>query len=458
MTELVLYVVAKGGIVLFGIAAGFVERVRHWSLPARAAVAYGTGAVALTLHATVLSAIAIPWTVATLALPLIALSGTALMLTLRWSPARRGSPVHPERPWFAWAITAAGLLHYALSVISLRSTSMDYLYFWGPKAVRFTAARGIDATLLADPFFMHLRPTYPLLVPVGYSWDSMLTGRMLWRLEMLDSAIWLAAAAVIVHAILAETYGPRARIGAAFWSVAISASAAASYSAGNAEAPLVFYVTIAAAALANADRGLEIIAAIMLAGSVLTKSEGRVLWIAIVAGAALAALVRRERRTARRFVPAVIVPAAALGVWYGYQLLHRLPLRDEMRQAVFSDLDFSRAGIVATTMFRFLGEGTWGLGWVVAIAVLLICRKSWREAILPAAASLSVMALYLVYYLHERRPLELVMFWEVPRISQPSLSLLILAAAQVHGREAVIAHDREQDASQPSDAELARSV
>lgn len=438
MTDLLVYAVAKACLILFGLPLAFLRPAGAWSLLPRAAVAYGGGALFLTLHATLLSIAGIPWSIGTLGVPLIVLStaGVALILRTRERPA--GSPRFTVS-WWAWSLTGAGLVHFALSVISLRSTSMDYLYFWGPKAVRFTAARGIDAGLLAEPFFMHLRPTYPPLVSIGYSWDSLFTGRMIWRMEMLDSIIWLIATVLVLHAILTASYGPRARIALAFWSVAISASAAASYSAGNAETPLLFYVTVAAAALAERRREMDVLGALMLAGCVLTKSEGRVLWLAIVGGLLLTSFAHRERPSIRGVVTALLIPGIALGSWYAYQVVHRLPLHDQMRDGVLAQLDLSRAGIVATTMVRFLGEGTWGIGWVVPIAILLICRRSWCEAVLPATASIGVMALYLVYYLHEQRPLDIVMWWEVPRISQPSLSLIILAAARVYGHEITFA-------------------
>lgn len=217
-------------------------------------------------------------------------------------------------------------------------------------------------------------------------------------------------------------------------------------------------MTIAAAALADRRRGLDILGAVMLAGCVLTKSEGRLLWLAIIGGLLLAAFAHRERPSIHRIAPLLFVPGIALGSWYAYQLLHRLPLRDEMRDDVLSQLDVSRAGIVATTMVRFLGEGTWWIGWLVPIAILIICRRSWREAVLPATASIGVMALYLVYYLHEQRPLDIVMWWEVPRISQPSLSLIILAAARVYGHEMTFAGSDQQRVTIVCDAPSSASV
>lgn len=237
MTEVFLYAVAKTSLILFGAPLAFLEPVRGWSLPARAAVAYGGGAALLTIHATLLSIIGIPWSIGTLGIPLIVSSTVGIALFLRMSERPAGSP-RPGTSWWVWSITGAGLAHFAFSVFSLRSTSMDYLYFWGPKAVRFTEARGIDPGLLAEPFLMHLRPTYPPLVPIGFSWDSLFTGRMIWRMEMLNSIVWLIAATLILHAILTASYGAGARVAVVFWSVTISASAAASFSAGNAETPL----------------------------------------------------------------------------------------------------------------------------------------------------------------------------------------------------------------------------
>ena len=56
MTEVFLYAVAKTSLILFGAPLAFLEPVRGWSLPARAAVAYGGGAAVLTNHKSLLAA------------------------------------------------------------------------------------------------------------------------------------------------------------------------------------------------------------------------------------------------------------------------------------------------------------------------------------------------------------------------------------------------------------------
>lgn len=427
MTAWPLYLVAKLGLVLFGLPVAFIHPVRDWSVPARAGAAFGAGAVALTLNGVLLSILGVRWTIATLAIPLATISVLTTVLLFRRAAAPR-----PERDgprWPAWSIAAAGWLHYALSVISLRATSADYVYFWGPKAVRFAARGGIDAQLLGDAYMAHLRPTYPPLVTIGYSWDILVSGSMLWHIEMFDSVLWLVAATVVLHAILESTRGRHGTAVAAFWSVAICASAAYSFTAGNAEAPLIYFATLAAAALAQPGRGPTILAAVMLSGCVLTKSEGRVLWIVIVAGVILAHLARRERLDFRRLSAIVFVPAIAVGSWYAYLIQHRLPTHDEMRQGLLSQVDLSQAPAVAVTLLRHLDAGSRGVAWLLPAAILVVCRRGWRNAIAPAAASIGLMTVYFVNYLAEKRPLEMVMLWEVPRISQPSLSLLIVAAA-----------------------------
>lgn len=428
MNELLLYGLAKLTVLAFGLPLAFVGPVRDWPVAARISAAFGAGAIALTLHATILSTLRVRWSVPAIAIPLLVLSAALLVIVLRRSSDARPA-ASPSRAWAGWAIAGAGWLHYALSAVSLRATSADYLYFWGPKAVRFAGARGLDAALLADPYMMHLRPVYPPLVPVGYAWDNLILGRFVWRLEMLDSILWLVAASLVLHAILAGAYGARATMPVGFWTVAIAASGAFSYSVGNAEMPLLFYATAGAAALAVDDRRLRFFGSVMLAGCVLTKSEGRVLWLDIVASLALAMLLRRERLDLRRLVMPLLIPGVSLAVWNTFQFVSGLPLRDEMRQGTLSHLNFAQAGKVAVMLLRFLESGTWWVVWLVPLAILVACRRAWRSAIVPATVSLGVMALYFVHYLAETRPLEIAMWWEVPRISQPSLSLLIVAAA-----------------------------
>jgi len=60
--------------------------------------------------------------------------------------------------------------------LTARETCADLFYFWGPKAVRFAAARGIDVAFLKAPEHFLMHPDYPPLVPLLYAWGALIAG------------------------------------------------------------------------------------------------------------------------------------------------------------------------------------------------------------------------------------------------------------------------------------------
>ena len=131
-----------------------------------------------------------------------------------------------------------------------RATSVDYVYFWGVKAARFAAARGVDPVLLGWPFFFHAVPSYPPLVPIVEAFPAMLAGEMAWRTGPLAALFWLVAALPVVwFALRRRLPADGAAAVAAFWTVAVGLSIVWSFSGGNGEAPLLFFLTVAGATL-----------------------------------------------------------------------------------------------------------------------------------------------------------------------------------------------------------------
>jgi hypothetical protein len=87
-------------------------------------------------------------------------------------------------------------------------------------------------------------------------------------------------------------------------------------------------------------------------------------------------------------------------------------------------------------MLRNLDGGTWGLSWAIPILLLLAARPSLR-GLLPALALTGGLLLFLVFdYLHDESPPNERIRWTTPRVSQPALSAVILAAGLATARRA----------------------
>jgi hypothetical protein len=435
MRPSLLYLVAHASLILLGGCAAFHPSVRALGTAARLAAAFGTGAILLTLEALLFSVLGIPWSLPALAAPLLAATAVA-----GWKAgARLPEPAPREKP-ARWAAAAGAALvvlaaaHLATSLATSRSTSVDYLFFWGVKAVQFADARGIDVELLKWPFFIHGAPDYPPLVPVVQAWGVLLAGEMPWRRAgPLASSLWFLAALPAVFALLRRAIGANPAVAVtAFWSVALAVSLSVSYSGGNAEAPLLFYETVALAALLTeprdataADRWLP---ATALAGAALTKVEALPAIACLVLGTALRDRMEGRPRALLRAGQLAAVPAVAVSCWFVFQRLAGLPVgyRGHGR---FLELHMEHLGSVAREMLRNLDAGTFWLSWgVPALLLLLFGRRAGRA--LPALAMAAGILLFLGFdYLHDADdPWERI-GWTFPRVSQPALSALILGAA-----------------------------
>src|SRR5262249_6621584 len=147
-------------------------------------------------------------------------------------------------------------LYLAVCFGSTAASSADFLYFWGVKAVRFASNRGIDAAFMGHPFTIHATRDYPPLVPIVDAWGVLAAGRMPWRLAPFFSGLWFFAAVPILFERCRRRLGDASAAAVtAFWTVALSISLVASFSAAGAEPPLVLFESVAVAWLLTEEPG-----------------------------------------------------------------------------------------------------------------------------------------------------------------------------------------------------------
>jgi hypothetical protein len=446
MAENLNFLVSPLLLALFGLPAAFVSNVRRESPGVRLALAFLAGTVAYVIWCTVMSLFAVTWSVVSVALPLGVVSVAGAYVASRRSAEDRE---HPERTgWdaLALAVGAGATLHLVLMAAMARATSSDFFFFWGPKAMAFAEARGLDAAYLASPWTVHAHAPYPPLVPVVTTWGIELAGRLPWRAALVASVMWVVLAyPVVLRGLRSRLPAGEATLASGVWMTGIALAVAGSYSAGNAEPPLIFYTTVAIVALIAREGTFPgWVAPLAACGMVLTKSEGLVLWVLIVAGAGLREILERTRlrELARRLSGIVVAPPLALGTWIAFQLRNDLVLSDPAREAI-GEVSLGNLLPAVVESVRYLEAGSGWIAWVLAGVVIAFSWRGWR-AVLPAlAVAFGMLGFMLVYYLHyQGDSLGIWVSWTLPRVSLTALSAALLAAAVASGWRAA---DRESD-------------
>ena len=163
MSRALLFLLGQAVPLLLGVP---VAMSRRWSSLlgwAWLAAAYFVGSLVLAVAGIVLSAVGVPWTAVSVAIAggVIA-AATAIVLrspVAPQDPRRAGPPV----PALLGIVAVAGFA--MLATAASLGNSVDFTFFWGPKAVLFASSRGIDFRALADPFSNYGHITYPTLWP-----------------------------------------------------------------------------------------------------------------------------------------------------------------------------------------------------------------------------------------------------------------------------------------------------
>jgi hypothetical protein len=425
------YFLAEISLAALGAGAAFHPSVRSLGVAARLATAFGAGAVVLTLEATFFSIVGLPWTVATLTLPLLLVS---FACALRWRrrPAPARAPIRISRGMAVCSagVCAASLLYLALSFASSSATSVDFLFFWGVKAVRFADARGFDAGFLRGPFTVHASLDYPPLVPVIEAWGCLVAGKMPWRAVPAASTLWAAAAIPLIFERLRRRLGDRSAASlVAFWSAALCVSLANSYSGGNAEAPLVFFESVGLTWLLTEvdSRESRVAPIVALCGAALTKVEGSAAVALLAAGCFFTDRRGSAVARLRKSLPFLLWPVFCVSLWFLYQAKRSLRVGYRAHGELLVLFPRHFPGILRA-MFRNLDAGSLWLPWLFALLWLAARPRAWRRAA-PALALAVGLPMFLVFdYLHDQRDPTERIGWTTPRVAQPALSAALLAA------------------------------
>lgn len=416
MTALI-YVLSYALFPLFGLSLA----ARIESRSARIGFAFLAGALLLTIESTLFTIVGIRWSAGGLSLPLLLASGIVLWrqperLRAAWKNDAGSAPVYGRG--LALGVTLVALLHFALSIVTTQSINPDYILFWGTKSVHFAMARSLDAGYLLSRYAPP-RIDYPPLLPATQAWGLLFAHPMPWISAAAMAAVWLAASVPVIRWLTGSFQAT------AFWTAAMAASLAFCGSGGNAEAMLVVYISVGAAAIVA---GRMSIAAIAFAGAVLTKEDA-----IITIGAILIGVIIRDRGIRRASILAVS-SAAGGAVWFLFQKRFGLPV-GYARVTLAHTFHFGNLPTIFKEAPKSLAAGCWGLSWLIPLVIVIAVRVPRRlvDAI-PLLVPIPFLFAFFVYlYLQYESSLAMKMWWTLPRISQPALSLMILGAVFAAG-------------------------
>lgn len=424
------FLAAQAALALLGAGAAWHPTVRPLSILSRASVSLCAGAVALTLEATFFSLVGIPWSIPGLAAAPLALSVAAVA---RWGkrsyPPRE--PLALRRGIALWSclVCAPALLFLALSFFSSAAGSADYLLFWGVKAVRFADNRGISADFLGNPFNMHASLDYPPLVPIVQAWGCLAAGRMPWRIVPFLTALWLVAAIPVLFERCRRPLGDNGSAAVvALWTVAMSFSLVNSFSAGSAEPTLLFFETVGLVWLLTERAGeSRFVLILALCGAALAKVEGLAAVVLLAFGSFLRDQGSGTRKAAARSLGLIAWPAAAVSVWFLYQRSHSLAVGYHGHGDLLV-LYRDHLGAILKALLRYADAGSLWLPWAFSLALIFRRLRAWR-AVAPALVLVGGLMAFLIFdYLHDKDDPTLRIEWTSPRVMQPALSAVILAA------------------------------
>jgi len=400
---------------------------------ARAAVAWAGGTVILAVVLTVSSALGVAWRTWPVALAAALAVGIAARKPRPGNRPEAGAR-KADRPGriaagLAVVVALAGIATFAGG----GATSADLSYVWGAKAAHFAIDRGIDFDWVRLPHLIHLHPNYPPLWPVTLAWGAMIAGSMPWTAVPVLTLFYVIATALIISSLMSAPLGRRgSALTTCLWFAVLTGSTLRSFSGGSAEGPLLLLVTVAVTVLITEERdeppSLRWLAAGALAGAVLTKSEGSVAAILVIAGTAFRDWTWRRADVVRSTLRLAAPALAMIGLWAAVRVMYGLPLTDPIRETAM-DIHVDDIEVILKVCARLLLTGTLWVGWLVPLVAVASARPVRPLRALPGLlVALGLPAFAAAYYLHAAgNPLELIV-WTFPRLIQPAISAWILCA------------------------------
>jgi len=409
---------------LIGIGIWRLNGVRKLDLGGRIAVAGAAGIAIVASVLAALSIVSIPWSRSVVLSIVVVIAAIGNLLGARASRPplttpgsrkhqRAGCPRSQGRALATAALIVIAIL-FVYGLLDARLSCGDLHFFWGPKAVRFYRDGGVTLGFLADPNTVRMNPGYPLLLPLIYAWSQTIAGHFSWFAAVLSTALFVFGSVALVRSTSGDDRA------AVLMAATLAYAFAIADAAGAGEPPLIFFETLAIVAITfiRDPRAQTILAALGLAGAVMTKIEGATFAIAVVI--ALLALRRSFKRTLIIATPAAIL----LGAWLAFVRMHNL---SEYYRGAAMPIYFAAVTKTLATLMKAASYELYGLPWIVPI-VLIAVAPNRRNAALPLLIAILTFIAAFFFYIHLPDPTWWILS-SAPRVLLTPLTALLIASA-----------------------------
>jgi hypothetical protein len=392
-----------------GIGIWRLDAVRRLDLGGRIAIAGAAGAAIVAAVFAVLSIVSISWSRSVVITIIIVITAISIYFA---RPLR--APEKHSINRLAMAALGVIAILFVYGLLDARLSCGDLHFFWGPKALHFYRDGGVTLGFLADPNTVRMNPGYPLLLPLIYVWSEMIARHFSWFSAVLSTALFLFGSVALVRATSRD--GRAAVLMAATLAYAFAIANAA----GAGEPPLIFFETLAIVAITfiRDERAQIVLAALGLAGAVMTKIEG-----ATFAIAAVIALIA-VRRTFKRTMLIAAPPALLLGAWLAFVKVHDL---SEFYRGAGMPVYFAAVTKTIITLAKAAAYDLYGLPWIVPI-VLIALAPNRRNAAIPGLIAVLTFVAAFFFYIHLPDPTWWILS-SAPRVLLTPLTALLIASA-----------------------------
>lgn len=405
MTD-VLGLIAYLVLPLVGLVVWRFDFIREMTPSARWSVALAAGALIVALLMSGLSVVGVEWsrTVIFALLAVVAGYGLRVARDVRWV-ARPAWTAASVGTLAMWGVTVYG-------TATARESCGDLQFTWGPKAIRWFRAGGLDPAVLHT--WPQLTVDYPPLQTLLLSFSNLVAHQFPWWAAVLAAPLFFAATLAVIRAWSGDG------LGTLLVAATLTYAFTLSYPAGCAEPPLLLYETIAICALTflQNSRAQTFLVSLALAGAVFTKLEGTTFAIAV-----FLTILLVQRQPKRALI--TIAPAALLfGAWMAFVFRNDLLY---MYGGAKMPIYWSALPVVLKTLAKVAKFNLWGLPYLVPIVLIAVGNA--RRALVPVSIALLTTGATIYFYVHYPDPVWWIESSSPRVILTPMLALLIGAVA-----------------------------
>lgn len=391
---------------VIGIGIWRLDAVRRLPAYARAGVATAAGALIVAVAMAAFSLVGIEWSRTAMVI-VVALFAVGGLIGVRGD----GKAAASDFTATDLALAAPVALSFYGS-ITARQSCGDLAFTWGPKAIRWLRAGGIDVGVLKT--WPQLTVDYPPLQTLLLAFSNTISQQFSWWAAVLAAPLFLMATLAVVRGVTGDALATLLIGSTLAWTFALATAA------GCAEPPLLLFEAIVIVALTFLDtpRGQTQLAALGVAGAVFTKLEGTTFAIATLL---TILLVQRNIRRAA----VVAAPAAVLfGGWMAFVFWNDLLY---MYGGARLPIYWSTLPLVLKTLLKVAAFDTYWLPWVVP--VVLIALGNVRRALAPLSIAVLTAGATVYFYIHYPDPVWWIQSSSPRVLLTPLLALMLGAAA-----------------------------